>query len=32
LDEVVPSVTEEEEKEQREETKDVDSFMALLDS
>ena len=32
LDEVVPSVTEEEEKEQRAETKDVDNLMALFDS
>ena len=32
LDEVVPSVTEEEEKEQRAETKDVDNLMALLNS
>ena len=31
LDEVVPSVTEEEEKEQRAETRDVDSLMALFD-
>ena len=32
LDEVVPSLSEEEEKEQRAETRDVDSLMALLDS